>query len=177
QAHVEEVAAAVRAAAALARTRMARLEEPPPARDAQSAAAMAPPAAPEPAPVVIQTVARTATAPPDRRTRVMIGALSAAVLALVFLISLATVRSIVRPIRTFMAVTARLAAGDLQARFSRGGTRELDALSVAFNHMAERLAPAHEATQEHKASLELRVDERTLQLQNLAEHDPLTGLP
>jgi len=177
QAHVEEFAAAIRAAAALARTRMARLEEPPPARYAQSAPAMAPPAAPEPAPVVIQTVERTATAPAERRTRVMIGALSAAVLALVFLISLATVRSIVRPIRTFMAVTARLAAGDLQARFSRGGTRELDALSVAFNHMAERLAAAHEATQEHKAHLELRVDERTRQLQHLAEHDPLTGLP
>jgi diguanylate cyclase (GGDEF)-like protein len=43
--------------------------------------------------------------------------------------------------------------------------------------MAEQLAAAQAIAQEYQGQLEVRVDERTRQLQHLAEHDPLTGLP
>lgn len=59
----------------------------------------------------------------------------------------------------------------------RGGTRELDALAGAFNQMSERLATAQTLVQQYNSALESRVEERTRQLQHLAEHDPLTQLP
>jgi diguanylate cyclase (GGDEF)-like protein len=43
--------------------------------------------------------------------------------------------------------------------------------------MAASLADARTVTREYQGELESRVDERTRQLQHLAEHDPLTGLP
>jgi diguanylate cyclase (GGDEF)-like protein len=89
----------------------------------------------------------------------------------------ATVRSIVVPIRQFMLTTGRLAAGDDAARFARGGIKELDALAVSFNRMADSLADARAVTREYQEQLESRVDQRTRQLQHLAQHDPLTGLP
>ena len=109
--------------------------------------------------------------------RMIIGVISAAVLVLLFLISIATVRSIVGPIRKFMATTARLASGDADARVARGGLKELDGLALSFNQMADKLAAAQATTLEYQGQLEARVDERTRQLQHLAEHDPLTGLP
>jgi diguanylate cyclase (GGDEF)-like protein len=114
---------------------------------------------------------------PHTRVRLIIGALSVAVLLLVFVVSAATVRSIARPIRAFMKVTERLATGDLQVRFARSGVRELDVLAQAFNRMAEKLAVAQAVTLEHQAHLEFSVHERTRELQHLALHDPLTGLP
>jgi diguanylate cyclase (GGDEF)-like protein len=115
--------------------------------------------------------------PHTNRTRIVIAGISIAVLLLVFVLCAATVRSITRPIRSFMKVTERLATGDLKVRFASCGVRELDVLAGAFNRMAERLAVAQAATQEHQAHLELSVYERTRELQHLAEHDPLTGLP
>jgi diguanylate cyclase (GGDEF)-like protein len=109
--------------------------------------------------------------------RMIIGVISAAVLVLLLLISVATVRSIVGPIRKFMATTARLASGDADARVARGGLKELDGLALSFNQMADKLAAAQATTLEYQGQLEARVDERTRQLQHLAEHDPLTGLP
>jgi len=46
-----------------------------------------------------------------------------------------------------------------------------------YNAMAAKLRAAHTVTREYQTELEVRVDERTRQLQHLAEHDPLTGLP
>ena len=46
-----------------------------------------------------------------------------------------------------------------------------------YKGMAEKLQAAHTVTKEYQTELEVRVDERTRQLQHLAEHDPLTGLP
>ncbi|HWG32432.1 MAG TPA: EAL domain-containing protein [Steroidobacteraceae bacterium] len=46
-----------------------------------------------------------------------------------------------------------------------------------YDAMAEKLRAAHTVTKEYQTELEVRVDERTRQLQHLAEHDPLTGLP
>jgi diguanylate cyclase (GGDEF)-like protein len=108
---------------------------------------------------------------------VTIAAISGLVLLILFVISVATVRSIVVPIRQFIRTTGQLAAGDEEARFVRGGIKELDALAVSLNRMARSLADARAATREYQGALESRVDQRTRQLQHLAEHDPLTGLP
>jgi diguanylate cyclase (GGDEF)-like protein len=103
--------------------------------------------------------------------------LSAAVLALVLLISAVTVYSVVRPVRRLVEATRRVAQGELDVTVPRGGLREIDGLAVAFNSMAAQLAQARAYVHAYQAQLEARVDERTRQLQHLAEHDPLTQLP
>ncbi|MET0986465.1 MAG: HAMP domain-containing protein, partial [Steroidobacteraceae bacterium] len=103
--------------------------------------------------------------------------LSAVVLGLVLLISAATVYSVARPVRRLMAATRRVAQGEVDVLVPRGGLRELDGLALAFNSMAAQLAQARASVQAYQAQLEARVDERTRQLQHLAEHDPLTQLP
>jgi diguanylate cyclase (GGDEF)-like protein len=118
-----------------------------------------------------------APTPAPAGKRVMIASISGLVLLILFVISVATVRSIVIPIRQFMTTTERLASGDESARFARGGIKELDALAISFNRMAASLADARMVTREYQNALESRVDERTRQLQHLAEHDPLTSLP
>jgi diguanylate cyclase (GGDEF)-like protein len=103
--------------------------------------------------------------------------ISGGVMLILLVICVGTVISIVRPVNRLMAATRRLAAGDLTVQVPRGGTRELDALGSAFNQMAERLAAAQALVQQYNSALESRVEERTRQLQHLAEHDPLTQLP
>ncbi|MEY2919393.1 MAG: hypothetical protein RL261_698 [Pseudomonadota bacterium] len=88
-----------------------------------------------------------------------------------------TAWAITWPVRRMTAGTRRLAAGDLSARVPRGGARELDELAQAFNHMASELDQSERAVRTYQAQLEQRVEERTLQLRHLAEHDPLTNLP
>ncbi len=131
---------------------------------------------PPPVTTTTQTVS-TAEDPGQGREPAMMALITVAVLAVLLAVSIATVRSVVMPIRQFMLTTRRLAIGDVAARFARGGIKELDALAVSFNEMAEKLSAAHAVTSEYQAQLEVRVDERTRQLQHLAEHDPLTGLP
>jgi diguanylate cyclase (GGDEF)-like protein len=144
-----------------------------------SAAADSAPAAIAPAAAVTSPDASLATlaTPAPAGKRVLIASISALVLLILLVISVATVRSIVIPIRQFMTTTERLARGDDAARFTRGGIKELDALAASFNRMAASLADARTVTREYQGELESRVDERTRQLQHLAEHDPLTGLP
>ncbi len=98
-------------------------------------------------------------------------------IALTLLALLTTAWAITWPVRRLTAGTRRLAAGDLATRVARGGARELVELANAFNHMANELADAERAVKTHQAHLEHRVEERTLQLRHLAEHDPLTNLP
>ena len=109
--------------------------------------------------------------------RALMAWISVAVLALLTAICLLTIRSIVRPIRRMLAATKRLAAGAVDTRVPRGGIRELDDLSIAFNQMAEQLASAQELAHSYQQQLEAKVEERTRQLQELAAHDPLTRLP
>jgi diguanylate cyclase (GGDEF)-like protein len=85
--------------------------------------------------------------------------------------------TITRPVRRLTEGTRKLAAGDLTTRVQAGGARELEELAQAFNHMAAELTEAERAVKSYQAHLELRVEQRTQQLQHLAEHDPLTGLP
>jgi diguanylate cyclase (GGDEF)-like protein len=96
---------------------------------------------------------------------------------LTLLALLTTAWAITRPVRRLTAGTRLLASGDLATRVVRGGAREIDELSTAFNHLAMELADAERAVKNYQAQLEHRVQERTLQLRHLAEHDPLTNLP
>ena len=107
----------------------------------------------------------------------LVAGVTALVLILLLMVLVATVRSIVNPIRAFRRVTERLAAGDLEARFQEVGVRELDVLALAFNQMAESLETARAETANQQTALEVQVGERTRQLQHLASHDSLTGLP
>ncbi len=102
--------------------------------------------------------------------------LSAVVLVVLLYICLATIFSIVRPVRRLIAATNRLARGDNARVVTSGGIRELDTLAVAFNSMAQQLAVARGAARDAQQRLEAKVEERTRQLQELAEQDPLTGI-
>lgn len=103
--------------------------------------------------------------------------LTAGVLALVLLISIITVYRVAVPVRRLVDATRQLAEGQTNVSVPRGGMREVDSLSEAFNDMAAQLQQAKASVQAYQAQLEARVDERTRQLQHLAEHDPLTHLP
>lgn len=81
------------------------------------------------------------------------------------------------PVRRLTAGTRRLAMGELSVRVQRGGASELDELAQAFNHMASELDRSEQAVRANQAQLERRVEERTVQLRHIAEHDPLTNLP
>lgn len=127
----------------------------------------------------VQT-ASVAPAPASRvseRKQTVIAWISSGVLLLLIAISVATVRSIVRPVRRLVDATARLAQGDTTIRVTSGGIKELDTLAEAFNSMAEQLAVAEHAKREYQQQLEFKVNERTEQLKHLASNDPLTSLP
>ena len=110
---------------------------------------------------------------PDRS---LVAWVSAVVLAMLFYLCFATIFSIVRPVRRLLAATRRLARGENARVVASGGIRELDTLTVAFNSMAEQLGVARDAARDAQQRLEAKVEERTRQLQELAEQDPLTGI-
>jgi diguanylate cyclase (GGDEF)-like protein len=113
----------------------------------------------------------------NRPAREMMATVTLLVMLLVIAISLATVRSVLGPVRRMLEGSKRLAAGDTDVELARGGIRELDTLAAAFNSMASKLAAAQEASRLHQATLEDKVQERTHKLRRLAEQDPLTSLP
>lgn len=93
-------------------------------------------------------------------------------------------RRIIRPIRLLSRATVRLANGETEVRVPRGGIKELDTLAVAFNKMADQLTAARHLTRSHQEQLEAKVaqrtgelEERTRELEYVAEHDSLTLLP
>jgi diguanylate cyclase (GGDEF)-like protein len=135
------------------------------------------PGSEEQAAPVVATHSVTTRAPQDHQKRLLIAWLSVAVLVLLLSIAIGTVASIVGPVRRLRDASARLAKGDTEVRVQRGGIRELDTLAVAFNAMADELSVARAATHDYQQGLEAKVAERTQQLQELAERDPLTGLP
>ena len=102
--------------------------------------------------------------------------MSAVVLVVLLYLCIATIFSIVRPVRRLLAATNRLARGENARVVASGGIRELDTLTAAFNSMAQQLAVARDAAREAQQRLEAKVEERTRQLQELAEQDPLTGI-
>ena len=122
------------------------------------------------APRSLETVPETG---PDRS---LVAWVSGVVLAMLLYLCFATIFSIVRPVRRLLAATRRLARGENARVVASGGIRELDTLTLAFNSMAEQLAVARAAARDAQQRLEAKVEERTQQLQELAEQDPLTGI-
>lgn len=118
-----------------------------------------------------------AAADPAAKARRLVAWATAAVLLVVLIISIATVRSIALPIRGLLRATSQIAKGKGYTPLPPGGLREMDVLAQSFNQMAVELQAARQAMQEHQQELEQRVTERTRQLKELAECDPLTGLP
>ena len=110
------------------------------------------------------------------RRRTLIAWLSGGVLLLVVYISAGTALSIVRPVRRLLATSARIAKGESGINVPRGGIHKLDTLGLAFNDMATQLAVAQAAARDQTHLLEAKVAERTFQLQELAQLDPLTRL-
>jgi diguanylate cyclase (GGDEF)-like protein len=140
-------------------------------------------ALPTPAPVavdptpVIETHQTSRESPQSRQRRLEIAWISVGAVLLLIYIAAGMVMSIVRPVRRLLRASAQLAQGDTSVRVERGGIAELDRVAVAFNAMAEELAISRAATQDYQHGLEIKVTERTRQLQELAECDPLTNLP
>jgi HAMP domain-containing protein len=84
---------------------------------------------------------------------------TAIVMFIICLISVFTVRSIVLPVRRLVKAAGQLAKGESNVAVSRGGIRELDQLTGAFNEMASQLQTYHM--------------ERAYKLQRLSQEDPL----
>jgi len=123
-----------------------------------------------------ETSAAAANNEEPGQDRSLVAWVSAAVLVVLLYLCVATILSIVRPVRRLMAATNRLARGENARVATTGGIRELDSLTVAFNSMAQQLAMARDAARDSQHRLEAKVEERTRQLQELAEQDPLTGI-
>jgi diguanylate cyclase (GGDEF)-like protein len=134
-----------------------------------------PPAMASPIVDAVTTTTTTSTTVPDRRQRMMIAWITAAVLLVWLAISIWTMRSILIPVGRLIEATRKLARGE-DVRATRGGLKELNALSIAFNRMACQLRTAREITLGYRRTLETQVEQRTRLLQHLAERDPLTLL-
>jgi diguanylate cyclase (GGDEF)-like protein len=131
------------------------------------------PADQSPQAVVAQVSEQSTEADPNRS---LVAWMSGVVLVVLLYLCTATIFSIVRPVRRLLAATHRLARGENARVVASGGIRELDTLGAAFNSMAQQLGAARASTREAQQRLEAKVEERTRQLQELAEQDPLTGI-
>jgi two-component system, NtrC family, sensor kinase len=74
-------------------------------------------------------------------------------------------RGLQRPISRLCAGTRRIAQGDLDTRVKVSGHDELAALATALNSMADDLAAARREVTEWSQNLELKVAEKTAELQ------------
>jgi diguanylate cyclase (GGDEF)-like protein len=131
---------------------------------------------PVPAPTH-NTDAETLLKRSDQDARTSIAAVTVFVMLLIGAISILTVRSVVIPVRRMLNAFSQLAGGHSSVQVSRGGLKELDVLAAAFNDMSSSLAAAQQASRNQQESLEEKVAERTHQLRQLAQQDPLTSLP
>ena len=124
-----------------------------------------------------QPATRVARQETDQHKRLLVALLTGGVLIVVLLISVGTVHSIVVPIRRLLKGMNDLGKHGVHDPIPRGGIRQLDTLAQSFNDMAQELLAARRDAQNQHVILEQRVEERTRQLADLAECDPLTGLP
>jgi diguanylate cyclase (GGDEF)-like protein len=123
------------------------------------------------------TGAETLLKSSDGKARNLVQAVTAAVVLLIAVISIFTVRSVITPVRRILQAFGQLADGESNIEVARGGLRELDTLAGAFNEMSASLTMAQQASRYHQERLEEKVSERTHKLQQLAQQDPLTSLP
>jgi len=96
---------------------------------------------------------------------------------LVLLLCVRTVRSVFVPVRGLLRGIDKVRAGEILPPLPRGTIKELNNLVNAFNAMSDELIAARQTMLDSQQQLELKVIERTRELQQLAEHDPLTSLP
>ena len=113
----------------------------------------------------------------DSSSRGIIAWASGAAALLMIIMCVGIVISMVAPVKRMVAATSLIAAGQYSVRVASGGITELDTLANAFNTMADELAAARQASLHYQQGLEEKIQERTRRLQELAERDPLTGLP
>jgi len=146
------------------------------ARESADLAALLPANFPDSLPESGRLGATTAVELDPTADRSLVAWVSGVVLLVLLYLCTVTIFSIVRPVRRLLAATKRLARGENARVVASGGIRELDTLTAEFNSMAEQLAVARAAAREAQQRLEAKVDERTRQLQELAEQDPLTGI-
>ena len=78
--------------------------------------------------------------------------------------SIVTSRHIVRPLKSLISSTNRIASGDLRTPVGRLGSDEILVLSRSFDAMREKLADSLERIRTHSVQLENRVAKRTRQI-------------
>jgi diguanylate cyclase (GGDEF)-like protein len=130
-----------------------------------------------PAPPASTVETKSVSRMPDPSSRRLIAWASGAAAFLMLIMCVGIVVNILAPVRRLLRATSELAAGNHAVRVASGGISELDALTTAFNSMADELAVAKAASSEYQRDLEGKILERTRKLQELSERDPLTGLP
>jgi len=88
-----------------------------------------------------------------------------AVLALLALAWLLTWRMVIRPVANLTRAAQRVADGDFSERLQTGHHGEISVLTESWNAMTERLGMARRDLEELNTTLELRVEEKTAQLE------------
>jgi len=86
------------------------------------------------------------------------------------------VRRVAAPINELGIVVTQFAGGNYRIRSEIRRSDEIGQLATAFNSMADELAVSNNRMVKLNAELEDRVLQRTRQLKDLSERDPLTGL-
>jgi formate dehydrogenase gamma subunit len=90
--------------------------------------------------------------------------------ALALLFAWATVRSVLRPVRTLTAAAQKISSGDLSEPVPRVGEDEIGGLARAFETMRGRLKESLDRIQAWSRELEVRVQERTHELEASRDH-------
>jgi diguanylate cyclase (GGDEF)-like protein len=135
-----------------------------------------PPAAPA-LPQLGDSITETTVERSDAESARLMALVTTLVMLTIVAVSFFTIRSILVPVRRLVNAAKEIANGPANVRVPRGGMRELDVVACSFNDMALRLEAAQTSYKEQQESLEEQVLQRTRKLRELAEQDPLTGLP
>jgi len=99
------------------------------------------------------------------------GALAVGVIALLLLS-----RSVLRPLSVLQERVRAIASGDLDTQAPVGGPYEVAALARDFNDMVSARRQAEDTVRKARDELEMRVEQRTAELDRLVRTDALTGL-
>ncbi|MEM6433697.1 MAG: ATP-binding protein [Cyanobacteria bacterium P01_D01_bin.115] len=119
--------------------------------------------------LVVVSVPKTAfMAEINANTRTTIG-LCVAALFVASGLGFLTARWITRSLKRLNQASEAIAAGDLEQTVKTSPIQEVNTLSSSFNHMAGQLRDSFTALEESKQGLEIRVEERTAELQNTLE--------
>ncbi|GBO55277.1 adenylate cyclase [Pseudanabaena sp. lw0831] len=113
--------------------------------------------------IVIVVPASQFTGSMQNQTETMI-LLYCAVLAIAILIGMLTARSISTPLRKLSEATLAITHGEIDTRVQIEGTSEIRDLSESFNTLAEMMANSFLQLEKSNQELELRVQERTYEL-------------